>query len=116
MARISSHLLNGADGTHAAGVAIRLVCVDTGRELLSAATDSSGRISELVDRSGFGPDTVFEITFCTGAYWRSKGVNDAHILEEIAFRFTMPEPEARYHLPLIISPNGHSGWVSQPEI
>ena len=116
MARISSHLLNGADGTHAAGVAMRLVCVDAGRELLGAKTDSSGRISELVDRSNFGPDAVFEISFSTGAYWRSRGITGAHILEEIAFRFTMPEPEARYHLPLIISPNGHSGWVSQPEI
>ena len=116
MAQISSHLLNGADGTHAAGVAMRLVCVETGRELLGATTDASGRISEFVDRSNFAADAVFEIAFRTGEYWRSRGVKDAHILEEIAFRFTMPEPEARYHLPLIISPNGHSGWVSQPEI
>ena len=116
MAQISSHLLNGADGTHAAGVAMRLVCVETGRELLGAATDASGRISEFVDRSNFAASALFEISFRTGDYWRSRGITDAHILEEIALRFTMPDPEARYHLPLIISPNGHSGWVSQPEI
>ena len=116
MAKISSHLLNGADGTHAAGVTARLFCIETGPTLFEATTDASGRISEFVDRSGFGPESVFEISFRTGEYWRSRGIKDAHILEEIAFRFTMPEPEARYHLPLIISPNGHSGWVSQPEI
>ena len=82
----------------------------------SAETDASGRISELVHLSNFGPDAVFEIAFSTGACWRWRGLADAHSLEEIALRFTMPEPEARYHLPLIISPNGHSGWVSQPEI
>ena len=116
MAQISSHLLNGADGTHAAGVAVRFFCIETGPTLFEATTDASGRISEFVDRSNFAANAVFEMSFRTGEYWRSRGITDAHILEAIALRFTMPDPEARYHLPLIISPNGHSGWVSQPEI
>ena len=39
MAIVSSHVLNGSDGTHAAAVAIKLRNVDTDTTLIESSTD-----------------------------------------------------------------------------
>jgi len=38
--------------------------------------------------------------------------DSVQILEEIVIRFTMLDPEARYHIPVIMSPNSYSCWWS----
>jgi 5-hydroxyisourate hydrolase len=35
------------------------------------------------------------------------------IVEEIVIRFSMPDPGARYHIPVIMSPNSYSCWWSE---
>lgn len=115
MATLSTHVLNGVDGTHAGGIAIRLVNLTTGVELLSAATDAGGRLSETVDLAGSDSADLFELTFASGSYWREHGMEGGPIVGEIALRFVMPVHDARYHVPVILSPNSHSCWVSTPE-
>ena len=115
MATLSSHVLNGVDGTHAGGVAIRLVNLTTGVELLSAATDSGGRLSETVELAGGDATDLYELTFAPGSYWRDRGMEGMPTVGEIAIRFVMPIQDARYHVPVILSPNSHSCWVSVPE-
>ena len=34
------------------------------------------------------------------------------IMDEIIFRFSMPDREGHYHIPIIINPNSYSVWWS----
>ncbi len=115
MATVSSHSLNGSDGTHAGGIPVRLVNLSTGETLFQSAMDAGGRLSETVDLSTANPDDRYEIVFETGVYWSAKDITHPRPVEEIVLRFRMPNPEARYHMPVILSPNSYTCWLSLPE-
>ena len=44
----------------------------------------------------------------TGDYFLEK-----NIVTEITIKFKMEDPKKKYHLPIIISPNGYSIWWSK---
>lgn len=114
MAIISSHTLNGNDGTHAAGVAVILINQRSGETLFSTATDEAGRLSQSIEVNGLPADT-YELIFRTGDYWRSQDVSHPQLINEIVLRLEMPDVNARYHLPIIFSPNSYSTWASAAE-
>ena len=115
MAVVSSHVLDGVRGLHASGVQAKLSNLNSGISLFRSSTDASGRLSESISLAGFNPDDRYELIFVTGDYWADLGNIGASRLNEIVIRFTMPDREARYHLPVILSPNGYSMWHSGPE-
>ena len=115
MAVVSSHTLNGADGTHAADIKVRLVNINTGNELFASETDTGGRLQETVDLTGADPADRYELVFDTGRFWAMQGVTHSQRVDEIVLRFAMPDPAARYHMPIILSPNSYSTWASVPE-
>ena len=117
MAIISSHTLNGMNGTHAGGVPVRLINITKTSEIFSTSIDSHGRLEKKVDLSLTNATDKFELIFDTGVYWNSFGLSssDNQIISEVVLRFSMPNKNARYHMPLILSPNSYSTWSSQPE-
>ena len=117
MALVTSHTLNSSNGTHAGGIAVTLSNLDNGDVLFTGHMDEAGRLSETVDVSGNDPKTVYEICFKTVPYWQAQDMpqQGARISDEIVLRFSMPDPDARYHMPVILSPNGYSVWMSIPE-
>lgn len=114
-ATVSSHTLDGTDGTHAGGIAVRLVNLTTGAEVFATRMDAGGRLAQAVELAGADPADRYEISFATGAYWRARGIAHDRLIDEVVLRFAMPDPDARYHMPLILSPNGYSCWASIPE-
>lgn len=115
MATVSSHTLNGADGTHAGGIKVRLVNVSTGNEVFVSETDAGGRLLETVDLTGADPGDQYELVFDTGRYWTGQGLAHSQRIDEIVLRFAMPNLAARYHMPIVLSPNSYSTWASVPE-
>lgn len=115
MAVISSHALDGTHGTHAAGIAITLVNLRTGLLLFNSQTDNAGRLVETVSSSDVQLNDRFELCFELEGYWVSQGVSHTHRIDEIILRFAMPDTNARYHMPIIFSPNSYSTWSSLPE-
>ena len=117
MAIISSHTLNGMNGTHAGGFPVRLINITKNSEIFSTSIDNNGRLEESVDLSLTDATDKFELIFDTGAYWHSFGLSgsDNQIISEVVLRFSMPSKNARYHMPIILSPNSYSIWSSQPE-
>ena len=114
MAVLSSHFLDGTNGTHAAAVGVTLIYVDMveGRQtVFSAFSDDGGRFTHDVDAIAGGK---YEMLIASGAYFKGQVLpsDSIQILEEIVIRFTMPDPEARYHIPVIMSPNSYSCWWS----
>ncbi|WP_136661584.1 hydroxyisourate hydrolase [Nitratireductor sp. XY-223] len=115
MAVISSHVLNGTDGTHAPGIPVVLKNLASGEILFDSSTDEGGRLCEQVDIAGYDPATEYELCFRVGIFWQGRAWEHTPIAREIVFRILMPANSARYHIPLIISPNSCACWTSVPE-
>ena len=117
MAIVSSHTLNGTNGTHAGEFPVRLINITKNSEIFSTSIDNNGRLEENVDLSLTDEIDKFELIFDTGVYWNSFGLSssDNQIISEVVLRFSMPNKNARYHMPLILSPTSYSTWSSQPE-
>ena len=113
MAIISSHTLNGTDGTHAGGIAVRLMNPD-GTLLMGGEMDEGGRLTLNVEAELIDPSASYELVFETAAYWEARSIprEGPQILREVVIRFSMPDPDGRYHLPVILSPNSYSVWWS----
>ncbi len=112
MAIVSSHTLNSVDGSHAGGMNVHLINRDTGAVVFDTTMDDGGRLQQEVVAPE--PDARYEMVFQTGPYWQPRVAQDhgTRIMDEVVVRFTMPDPNGRYHIPLILSPHGYSLWCS----
>tara|TARA_B100000131_G_C18124667_1_gene614278 strand:+ start:4886 stop:5221 length:336 start_codon:yes stop_codon:yes gene_type:complete len=111
MAIISSHLLNSTNGTHASGVKIIVNKITrNGKKIkfIEAITDKNGRFFAEFALSKKDTKLDFEIIFKTAKYF-SKQRN----VSEIVIKFNMKNQKKKYHMPIIISPNGYSVWWSK---
>lgn len=116
MATITSHVLNAVNGTHAGGVRVECRRIgDDGRAefVFSVESGTDGRIAGTADVDGADEGRVYELVFHTGEYFDREGlVQPARIMPEVVFRLRLPDPDARYHVPVIVSPHGYSVWWS----
>ena len=111
MATLSSHLLNSVDGTHACGVKVIINQINSSGEkviFFESETDNGGRILKDFDLSKDDCNCDYEMVCKTSDYFSEK-----KIVSEITIKFRMEDPKKKYHLPIIISPNGYSIWWSQ---
>ena len=111
MATLSSHLLNSVDGTHACGVKVIINQINSSGEkviFFKSETDNGGRILKDFDLSKDDCNCDYEMVCKTADYFSEK-----KIVSEIIIKFRMEDPKKKYHLPIIISPNGYSIWWSQ---
>ena len=112
MATVSSHTLNGTDGTHAGGIDVTLTGPDG--VVFEAAMDAGGRLSQDIPADQIDAQATYELVFRTGPYWAARDIprDGPQIMDQIVLRFRMPDPDAKYHMPVILSPNGYSCWWS----
>ncbi|WP_299869635.1 hydroxyisourate hydrolase [uncultured Hoeflea sp.] len=110
MATITSHTLNGSDGTHAGGIPVTLTNLTTRTLLFRAVMDDGGRLSQSVAPSLVEPSATYELVFDLAAYWAARGSPAS--VAQIVLRFTMRDPEGAYHMPVIFNPNSYSMWCS----
>ena len=111
MATISSHLLNSVDGTHANGVKVTIYQINSSGEkkiFFETETDQEGRILKDFELSNDDCICEYEMVCKTADYFSEKKV-----VSEIIVKFKMEDPKKKYHLPIIISPNGYSIWWSK---
>ena len=109
---ITSHVLNGVDGTHAGGVPVALVHVSTGNRIAETKTDDGGRLVIQLADAEIDRAADYQLEFDTRAYWKSRNAEDAAIIDTIILRFFMGEASAQHHMPVIISPNTYTTWKS----
>ena len=108
MATLSSHLLNSVDGTHANGVKVIINQINLSGDKITffeTETDSGGRILKDFNLSEDDCKCDYEMICKTSDYFSEK-----KIVSEIIIKFRMEDPKKKYHLPIIISPNGYSIW------
>ena len=109
MAILTSHTLNGTDGTHAGGIKVIFSLV-VGEKIFETKMDEGGRLNEEIGSKYLDPTFSYELVFETGPYWIERGYKQ--ILDQVVLRFKMPDPNSNYHMPVIISPNSYSVWWS----
>tara|TARA_Y100000590_G_C15427378_1_gene903787 strand:- start:341 stop:676 length:336 start_codon:yes stop_codon:yes gene_type:complete len=111
MATFSSHLLNSVNGTHARGVKVTIYQINSQgdkKKYFESETDESGRILKEFELSENDCLCDYELICKTGNYFAEEKV-----VSEIVVKFKMKDPKKKYHLPIIISPNGYSIWWSK---
>jgi len=111
MAILSSHLLNSVNGTHASGVKIIINQIKKSGEkniFFETKTDLGGRIMKDFELSNDDCKCEYEMICKTADYFLEK-----KIISEIIIKFKMEDPKKKYHIPIIISPNGYSIWWSE---
>jgi 5-hydroxyisourate hydrolase len=95
---LSTHVLDTVRGRPAAGVAIEL---RRGDEVVRATTNEDGRARLLEDT----PAGDYELTFAVGDYFGERA-----FLDRVPVRFTISDPAAHYHVPLLVSPWSYSTY------
>ena len=105
MTGLSTHVLDATSGTPAAGMRVRLFHSDKG-EISTAATNDDGRIGEVVP----GPidPGVYRLSFDTGEYFAA--TKTPNFYPEVSISFTVDDPDAHYHVPLLLSPFAYSTY------
>jgi len=108
MGRLTTHVLDTAHGTPAAGVSI-LVYRVLGERLAvvaDATTNADGRCdAPLLDGPAWTTGR-YRIVFRAGDYFRRAGVAlpDPPFVDEVCVDFGVADAAAHYHVPLLVSP------------
>ena len=111
MAIVSSHLLSSTDGSHASGVKVIINQIKKNgsrRKIFQSKTDKNGRIYKQFSIKKKDSSLKYEIIFNLQNYYKKK-TN----VTEIVIKFNMKNPKKKYHIPVIIAPNGYSVWWSK---
>ena len=111
--RLTTHVLDTANGVPAAGLRLELTVIsETGASLIrTVETNDDGRCdAPLLEGAALKPGW-YEITFDVGAYFAAKGVPQRDgFLGRVPVRFQVTDPDAQYHVPLLVSPFGYSTY------
>ena len=113
MGRLTTHILDTAQGCPAAGVDVTLYVIETDRRMLKQdVTNADGRLdSPILDGADFKPG-VYELIFQAGAYFRSResDLPDPPFVDEVVIRFGIADADSHYHVPLLVSPWAYSTY------
>jgi 2-oxo-4-hydroxy-4-carboxy-5-ureidoimidazoline decarboxylase len=112
--RLSTHVLDTHAGRPAAGVAIELYEYAGGqaRRIAVTVTNADGRTDQPLIAGRPLPIGRYELQFAVGDYFRSRGIVGAEppFLDIVPLRFSVAEPEAHYHVPLLCTPWSYSTY------
>ncbi|HGG04855.1 MAG TPA: hydroxyisourate hydrolase [Aliiroseovarius sp.] len=111
---LTTHVLDTARGLPAAGLRIELFVLDAGapRKLADMTTNDDGRTdAPILPGPDFATGT-YELRFHAGDYLRATGqaAADPLFLDMVPIRFGINDPDAHYHVPLLLSPYGYSTY------
>jgi 5-hydroxyisourate hydrolase len=111
MMRISTHVLDIAQGQPAKDVPVRLERQEgagSWRLLTSSRTDQDGRCAQLLPENEALTAGVYRLGFDTAAYFSARKLDGRYPLVEIVFH--VRNGEEHFHIPLLLSPNGYTTY------
>ena len=110
MSGISTHVLDTSTGRPASGVLVALKRTFTqGRSwdsVGSGITDENGRIPSVLDPAESLDPGTYQLIFHVADYFEDR----EHFHPEIAIQFLVRDPDAHYHVPLLLSPYGYTTY------
>ncbi|MAM00158.1 hydroxyisourate hydrolase [Hydrocarboniclastica marina] len=105
---VTTHILDLGGGRPAAGVRVALEQVlENGAKLIAdAATDDDGRLMSWfrgpIERGHY------RLRFATGAWYHARNLNTFY--PEVTLDFHVVDPDAHYHVPLLMNQWGYSTY------
>ena len=115
MTGLTTHVLDTALGQPAKGVMVDVFRINEEvREYIRTVhTNADGRVDggPILEGEAFRKG-LYELVFHVGPYLRFHGhkLSDPPFLDIVPIRFGISDPEAHYHVPLLISPFGYSTY------
>jgi 5-hydroxyisourate hydrolase len=114
MGKLTTHVLDTAQGRAGAGIRIELFRLDEGMRtpLANTKTDLDGRCPvPLLEGPHFAAGR-YELVFQAGAYFAASGIAlpDPPFVDEVVLRFGIADAAAHYHVPLLVSPWSYSTY------
>jgi 5-hydroxyisourate hydrolase len=114
MGRLTTHVLDTANGCPAAGMAVSLYRLGPGGPVLLQAIslNHDGRADQpLLQGDAFQPGR-YRLTFAVAAYFRALGqaLADPPFLDEVPLDFGLATVGQHYHVPLLASPWAYSTY------
>jgi 5-hydroxyisourate hydrolase len=111
--RLTTHVLDVSQGKPAAGMRVqlwRLRLAEKGARtmLREAFTNEDGRLGEPLLSGKEMAAGIYELMFDAAGYFR--GTAGEGFLEWIPVRFVIGDPQAHYHVPLLVAPGGYSTY------
>ncbi|MFT3807494.1 hydroxyisourate hydrolase [Arenimonas sp.] len=114
MGKLSTHVLDTANGRPAAGVSIALYrCEGEGRHSLGRyVTNADGRCDAPLLEGAALQAGSYELDFAIGDYFAAAGVAQPEpaFLGVVTVRIGIADPGASHHVPLLVSPYGYSTY------
>ena len=112
MGRLSTHVLDTAQGKPAAGMAYSLRRADSGEILCSGHTNSDGRCGAPLLEGDELQVGIYELSFDVASYFKASPLSlpDPAFLDVVTLRFGVADASAHYHVPLLVSPWSYSTY------
>lgn len=114
MGRLTTHVLDTANGQPAVGLRVRLWRLSDDSEPVligECNTDADGRApAPLLEGDAFRPGR-YQLEFGVGDYFRAAGtaLSEPAFLDEVVVRFGIAA-DRHHHVPLLVSPYGYSTY------
>jgi len=111
MSRISTHVLDLAQGKPAKDVPVRLERRESSGEWMrigSSRTDGDGRCAQLLPENETLRAGLYRLVFDTASYHRAQEIEGFYPVVEITFH--VKEGDSAFHLPLLLSPYGYTTY------
>jgi 5-hydroxyisourate hydrolase len=111
MNRISTHVLDTAQGMPAKDVPVRLERQEAAgdwRLLASSQTDADGRCLQLLPESEVLRAGAYRLAFDTSSYHLAQKIQGLYPVVEITFQ--VRDGETHFHIPLLLSPHGYTTY------
>jgi len=114
MGKLTTHVLDTANGRPAAGMAVALYRLDAGAATLlkRVVLNDDGRADvPLLEGAAFVPGR-YRLVFGVAAYFRALGatLDEPPFLDEVPLDFGLATVGAHYHVPLLASPFAYSTY------
>ena len=114
MGKLTTHVLDTANGCPAAGMAVALYRLDTGVATLleTLVLNHDCRTDRpLLEGSAFVRGR-YRLVFGVGAYFRARGtaLDEPAFLDEVPLDFGLADLASHYHVPLLASPYAYSTY------
>jgi 5-hydroxyisourate hydrolase len=114
MGKLSTHVLDTAQGKPGAGVQLELYVVEDGqRRLLKRdATNIDGRCTTpLLEGEGLQAGR-YELVFAAGDYFAAQGVAmpSPRFIDRVTIAFGVADVAQNYHVPLVVTPWSYSTY------
>ena len=109
---LTTHVLDTAVGRPAQDVAMELLEVGGAHavSLVHSVTDADGRTPTPLLSGAPLRIGIYELRFHVGRYFQGNTAQQPPFLDVIPIRFGISEPEAHYHIPLLVSPGAYSTY------